>query len=236
MEAANDPYAFDDETETAPSNELRFGSAPVKAAPSPSGSTGSSAYKFKSALLSRGEGGSSATPSPDLVPLRDPNKVLAPLVPLNSKPVPLRFENLVEGDFVDECARFIDDLLTKPIHVSTKPSMAQWREAMDAKAEKKAEKKKAKELRKELAVEKAAALEAAKQALENQPEQPQELPPPPQLTPTATNLNDSADPENVPLKSIKKTSPKKQHDQSKTSDLIKLSGRFSKKYLNLMNL
>ena len=78
-----DPYAFDDDLDkdsslVNSSEALRFGGgAPCGtpapgglkgAAPSPSGSTGSSAYKFKSALLSReqgGSGGSSATPSPD---------------------------------------------------------------------------------------------------------------------------------------------------------------------------
>ena len=135
-----DPYAFDDDFDkdatlnsSSGGDFGRFG--PVSAgsggksnlvtnnsAASPAGSTGSSAYKFKSALLSREQVSSTPSPEPPTFQ-RDPNKVLPPLVAFNAKSVPLRFaDSMLEADFADECARFIDDLADKNHSVSTKPS------------------------------------------------------------------------------------------------------------------
>ena len=145
-------------------------------------------YKFKSALLSREQQSQSSTPelshtsspyhsvaaSDSTAPQSGSRRASEQFensfaagssnanhhVALNSKQVPLRFD-ASDTYFNTSCDHFLNDLLNKPICISRRPSIENWKSAMAARAEKKADKRKAKELRKGLAAEKAAALEKA---------------------------------------------------------------------------
>ena len=180
----DDPYAFDDDIEKSSVGSGSNSNSGVEFARfSANGRQGSTSsgpvYKFKSALLSR-EQSKCNTPEPayqvpsphgmsshilhnekksDLVSNRS-GSLSQNFVALNSISVPLRFDQS-DNYFNMSCESFLSDLLSKPISVSRRPSIDNWRSAMAARAEKKADKRKAKELRKELAAEKAAALEKA---------------------------------------------------------------------------
>ena len=181
----DDPYVFDDDVEkSSVGSGSNSNSAVEYARFSVNGRQGHSSagpvYKFKSALLSR-EQSKSNTPEP--VYQTSPHQSAAigssaygdkkaecqnsrtgnvphNYVALNSKCVPLRFD-ASDNYFTFSCDDFLNDLLSKPISISRRPSIDNWKSAMAARAEKKADKRKAKELRKELAAEKAAALEKA---------------------------------------------------------------------------
>ena len=181
----HDPYVFDDDVEKGSlSSGSNSNSAVEYARFSVNGRQSSSAgpvYKFKSALLSREQQSQSSTP--ELSHSSSPYHSAAASdsrnatehfedsftagssnvnhhVALNSKQVPLRFD-ASDTYFNISCDNFLNDLLNKPICISRRPSIENWKAAMAARAEKKADKRKAKELRKGLAAEKAAALEKA---------------------------------------------------------------------------
>ena len=184
----DDPYVFDDDIEKSSVGSGSNSNSGVEYARfSVNGRQGYSSagpvYKFKSALLSR-EQSKSNTPEPvqQSYPYSSPGvysnahidkradqinsssrvgALAQNFVSFNSKSVPLRFDSS-DNNFSVSCEDLLNDLLSKPISVSRRPSIENWRSAMAARAEKKADKRKAKELRKELAAEKAAALEKAR--------------------------------------------------------------------------
>ena len=182
---SDDPYLFDDDIEKSSVGSNSNSNSGVEFARfSANGRQGCSSsgpvYKFKSALLSR-EQSKSNTPEPPMnqshhfsgVPAintghdnmgesssRNGSAAAKQFVALNSKCVPLRFD-ASDNNFSGSCEELLNDLVSKPISVSRRPSIENWKSAMAARAEKKADKRKAKELRKELAAEKAAALEKA---------------------------------------------------------------------------
>lgn len=160
----HDPYSFEDDNETAKKSETavelaRFGSSNASSPPvsSPSSassalaggsnggsSSGGSAYKFKSALLSRGS-----------------NIVLEP-PKLSSKTVPLAFD-VQPQYFVEACDRFIEDMNSKPMSVSRRASVESFLAAQAAKAARKAERKAEKEQLKAEAAERKAEREERKE-------------------------------------------------------------------------
>lgn len=145
----HDPYSFEDEDETGKKSEELFGStsSPPVSSPSSSasalGSNGGSAYKFKSALLSRG------------------NIVLEP-PKLSSKTVPLVFD-VQPSYFVEACDRFIEDIHSKPVSISRRASVESFLAAQAAKAARKAERKAEKEQQKAEAAERRAEREERKE-------------------------------------------------------------------------
>ncbi len=117
---AQDPYSFDEgddegnvSNKTALDLANRFGQ-PRK--------TQSSVYKFKNALLSR-ENRTSSTES----------STSSSAAAVTAKPLVLTKD---EGAFLDTCGKFLDDLQTKVVSVSSRPNMDAYRERFAARKEK----------------------------------------------------------------------------------------------------
>ena len=145
LSAADDPYSFDEEEKVAGSGQtgVEFGRFFSQSGKSNNGSTASGGggsggggsvaagpvYKFKSALLSR-EHRTSSTES----------RSSGTSSTAFNKTVPMAFDK-GEDTFVEVCDRFLEDLSTKTVAISRRPSMDAYRERMAARAEKKAERK-----------------------------------------------------------------------------------------------
>ena len=144
--AADDPYSFDEEEKGNSGNPLpssaefsRFFAASAQSGKSKAGGgpgsssggscTGGPVYKFKSALLSR-ESRTSSTDSRSSGAGSSAGGF--------SKIVPIAFDR-GNGAFGDACDRFIEDLSTKSVSVSRRPSMDAYRERLNALVTKKAD-------------------------------------------------------------------------------------------------
>lgn len=121
----DDPYCFEAEEESKSFELTRFGSAAANAKKSVPGGP---VYKFKNALLTR-ESRTSSTESRSSGSGSSSGGF--------PKSVPLNYEENHDG-FLDMCDQFIDDLQTKPISVSRRPSLDAYRERLAARKEKNA--------------------------------------------------------------------------------------------------